>query len=92
MTQAQSLAELLAGVEVIDLTQPLSEDTPVLRLLSARNIMVRLECAGLPTYHARLQQLQGERVDTGQSRRAERFVHARSRERDRLHNRVRGSR
>ncbi len=32
VTQAQSLAELLAGVEVIDLTQPLSEDTPVLRL------------------------------------------------------------
>ena len=32
MTQAQSLAELLAGVEVIDLTQPLSEQTPVLKL------------------------------------------------------------
>ena len=32
VTQAQSLAELLAGVEVIDLTQPLSEDTPVLKL------------------------------------------------------------
>ena len=32
MTDAPSLAELLAGVEVIDLTQPLSEDTPVLRL------------------------------------------------------------
>ena len=32
MTQAQSLAELLAGVEVIDLTQPLSEQTPVLQL------------------------------------------------------------
>jgi len=31
-TQAQSLAELLAGVDVIDLTQPLSEDTPVLKL------------------------------------------------------------
>jgi kynurenine formamidase len=31
-TQAQSLAELLAGVEVIDLTQPLSEQTPVLKL------------------------------------------------------------
>ena len=32
VTQAQSLAELLAGVEVIDLTQPLSEQTPVLEL------------------------------------------------------------
>ena len=32
MTNAQSLAELLAGVEVIDLTQPLSEETPVLKL------------------------------------------------------------
>ena len=32
VTQAQSLAELLASVDVIDLTQPLSEDTPVLRL------------------------------------------------------------
>ena len=32
MTNAQSLAELLAGVEVIDLTQPLSEQTPVLKL------------------------------------------------------------
>ena len=32
MTNAQSLAELLAGVEVIDLTQPLSEHTPVLQL------------------------------------------------------------
>src|ERR687894_2268009 len=32
VTDAPSLAELLAGVEVIDLTQPLSEDTPVLRL------------------------------------------------------------
>ena len=31
-TQSQSLAELLAGVEVIDLTQPLSEETPVLKL------------------------------------------------------------
>ena len=31
-TQAQSLADLLAGVEVIDLTQPLSEQTPVLKL------------------------------------------------------------
>jgi kynurenine formamidase len=30
--QDQSLAELLAGVDVIDLTQPLSEDTPVLKL------------------------------------------------------------
>jgi kynurenine formamidase len=32
VTQSQSLAELLAGVEVIDLTQPLSEQTPVLKL------------------------------------------------------------
>ena len=32
MTQALSLAELLAGVDVIDLTQPLSEETPVLQL------------------------------------------------------------
>jgi len=32
VTNAQSLAELLAGVEVIDLTQPLSEQTPVLKL------------------------------------------------------------
>ena len=32
MTNAQALAELLAGVEVIDLTQPLSEQTPVLKL------------------------------------------------------------
>jgi len=32
VTQPQSLAELLAGVEVIDLTQPLSETTPVLQL------------------------------------------------------------
>ena len=31
-TNAQSLADLLAGVEVIDLTQPLSEQTPVLKL------------------------------------------------------------
>jgi len=32
VTQALSLAELLAGVDVIDLTQPLSEETPVLQL------------------------------------------------------------
>ena len=32
MTNAQSLADVLAGVEVIDLTQPLSEQTPVLQL------------------------------------------------------------
>jgi kynurenine formamidase len=32
VTQALSLAELLAGVEVIDLTQPLNEETPVLQL------------------------------------------------------------
>ena len=32
MTNAQSLADVLAGVEVIDLTQPLSEQTPVLKL------------------------------------------------------------
>ena len=34
-----------------------AEDVRLLRLLSARNIIVRLECAGLPTYHARVQQL-----------------------------------
>ena len=28
----QSLAEMLSAAEVVDLTQPLSEDTPVLKL------------------------------------------------------------
>jgi kynurenine formamidase len=32
VTQAQSLADVLASVDVIDLTQPLSEETPVLQL------------------------------------------------------------
>lgn len=34
-----------------------AEDVRVLRLLSARNLLVRLESPGLPTYHAHIHQL-----------------------------------